>query len=92
MVSDDRRKRRIKEMEKIKRDGTSTEYDLGKIQGKKEVFDDIENNCNLWTTGDIESSSNISFNDQWLSMTIVNKLKKKHLTNNSNKEKEVRKG
>ena len=35
---DDRIKRRIKEMDKIKRDGTSTEFDRGYTQAKKEVY------------------------------------------------------
>ena len=50
-----------------------------KREAKKEVFDDIETNCNIWDTDAIRGSSETKSGDKWLSMNIVKKLKKKHL-------------
>jgi len=67
-----------------------TEYDPREIieniiiEAKKEVFDDIEKS-NIWTTGDIEGSSETKFNDEWLSINIINKLKKRHLSTSEKK-------
>jgi len=50
------------------------------FQAKQEVFDDIENKCNLWDTNDIRGSSETKSGDKWLSMHIVKKLKQRHLS------------
>ena len=46
-------------------------------QAKKEVFDDIEKECNLWDTDNIRGSSETKSGDKWLSMDIVKKIKEK---------------
>jgi len=50
------------------------------VKAKKEVFDDIENKCNLWDTDDVRGSLDTKSGDKWLSMNIVKKLKKRHLS------------
>ena len=46
----------------------------------KEVFDDIENNVNLWDTDDVRGSSETKSGDKWLSMNIIKQLKQRHLS------------
>ena len=41
--TDDRTKRRLKEMKKITKDGTSTEFDRGYTKGVSKVFSEIKN-------------------------------------------------
>ena len=45
----------------------------------EEVFEYIETKCNLWDTDDIRNSSETKSGDKWLSMNIVEKVKKRFI-------------
>jgi len=45
----------------------------------EEVFEYIETKCNLWDTDDIRGSSETKSGDKWLSMNIVEKVKKRFI-------------